>query len=137
MVVIGSDVVNLYPSLDISRVVENVKIAVQESNISWSNLDYLEGCRYIALNWSEQACRSSKLRRVLPYRRKNKGSRPGLRGELPQGPHRGDTEQWIFPRVKLTPEEKQLIIATVVQIATEAMFRKHFYEFGDQQFQQR
>ena len=39
--------------------------------------------------------------------------------------------------MKLTPEEKQLIIATVVQIATEAMFRKHFYEFGDQQFQQR
>ena len=64
MVVIGSDVVNLYPSLDIARVVENVGVAVQESNITWSNLDYLEGCRYIALNWSEQACRTSKLRRV-------------------------------------------------------------------------
>ena len=67
MVVIGSDVVNLYPSLDIAKVVENVRQAVQDSNIEWSNLDYLEGCRYIAINWSEQACRASKLRRVLPY----------------------------------------------------------------------
>ena len=64
------------------------------------------------------------------------GCRPGLRGAGPQGGERGDTEQWEFPRVKLTKHEKRLLVGTVVRIATEAMFKYHFYGFGAKIFQQ-
>ena len=135
MVLVGTDVVNLYPSLDIDKVVEEVQEAIMGSNMVWEDIDYLEGARYIALNWSEQQCRTSKLRRILPVRRYATGSRPGLRGDGPQGAARGDQEQWVFPSVKLTREERRLVVATVIQLATEAMFRYHFYEFGGKKFQ--
>ena len=50
-VVIGTDVVNLYPSLDIAKVVGTVRRAVLNSKITWEEVDYLEAARYIALNW--------------------------------------------------------------------------------------
>ena len=61
MVVLGSDVVNLYPSLDIKQVVKEVKEAMLETEIQWENIDYLEAARYIALNWTELQCRRSGL----------------------------------------------------------------------------
>ena len=136
MVVVGTDVINLYPSLDIKKVVGTVGEAILESKITWDAVDYLEGARYIALNWTEAQCRSSRLRRILPRRRHKGGSRPGLTGEGPLGAERGDQEQWVFPQVRLRWEERRLIIATVVEIATEAMFSHHFYGFGGSKYKQ-
>ena len=137
MVIVGTDVVSLYPNLDITRVVHNIEEAILSSKMKWVDIDYLEGVRYVALNWSAAQCRESNLRRILPVRRKNKGSRPGLRGAGPRGSTRGDTEQWLFPDVVLTEQEKMLLIATIVRIATQAMFDKHFYEFGGRRYQQK
>ena len=130
MVVLGSDVVNLYPSLDIKQVVLEVKEAMMETEINWENIDYLEAARYIALNWTEQQCRRSELGRVLPRRRKKTGTRPGLTGTGPAGAQRGDQEQWEFPRVRLTAREKRLLVATVVELDTESMFTHHYYGFA-------
>ena len=116
--------------------VGTVKEAVLESKIKWQEIDYLEGPRYILLNWSEEKCRSSGLWRVLPKRRYSRGTRPGLKGVGPQGGTRGDQEQWVFPHVRLRPHEKALLVATVVEMATEAMFQHHFYNFGGRMFQQ-
>ena len=123
MVVMGFDVVSLYTNLDTSKVGERVKQAVLESNISWEGVNYLEAVRYIALNWTEEKCRSSKLRRILPWRRKSNGSRPGVRGAGPKGPLVGDQEQWVFPRVVLSKQDKLEIIGTVLDIATSAILR--------------
>ena len=136
MVVMGFDVVSLYPNLDTSKVGSRVKQAVLESNISWEGINYMEACRYIALNWTEEQCRSSKLRKILPWRRKNNGSRPGIRGVGPKGPDVGDVEQWIFPRTVLSKQDKLEIIATVLDIATTAMFSHHFYSFGGKNYKQ-
>ena len=89
------------------------------------------------LYWTENQCRGSILGRVLPYRRHKGGTRPGLRGTGPQGAVRGDQEQWVWPKVSLRPAEKMEIVATVVQLATEAMFHHHFYEFAGKKFQQK
>ena len=64
MVILGFDVVSLYPNLDTSKVGERIKGAVMKSNISWEGVNYMEAVRYIALNWTEDRCRSSKLRRI-------------------------------------------------------------------------
>ena len=100
MVLIGTDVINLYPSLDIAKVVEEVSKAVMVSSIKWEEIDYLEGARYMALNWSEEKCRLGGLRRILTYRIKT-GSRLCLKGAGAQGYARGDQEQWVFPHVRL------------------------------------
>ena len=136
MFILGSDVVSLYPNLDTVLVEERVREAVIDSKIKWEGVDYREGVRYIALNWTEEMCRRSRLRRVLPWRRKRNGTRPGIRGQGPKGPEKGDTEQWIFPRVTLTEEEKKEIVATVIKIAVGAMFEHHYYSFKGKIFKQ-
>ena len=138
MVMIGSDVVSLYPNLDVARAARLMYEAIQTSTLDWNNVDWLECCRYIALNWSQEQCRRSRLRRVLPWRRKSQGTRPGIKGAGPKGKERGDTEQWVFPpNIKLEDWEKREIIGTVVEIATRAMFNLHFYTFGGKLFHQK
>ena len=137
MVIVGFDVVSLYPNLDTSKVGNRVKQALLESTISWEGVNWTEAVRYIALNWTEERCRSSKLRRVLPWRRKNQGCRPGVRGIGPKGPEVGDQEQWVFPRITLTAEDKLEILGTVLDIATTALFSHHYYSFGGSKYKQK
>ena len=137
MVLIGSDVVSLYPNLDVARASALMYEAVKVSPMEWENMDWLECSRYVALNWSQAQCRSSKLRRVLPWRRGTRGTKPGIKGAGPRGKARGDTEQWIFPQVKLEEWEKRELVAVVVEILTEALFSKHYYTFGGKFFHQR
>ena len=107
------------------------------SRIDFEDLDYMEGARLIALSRSAAYCRSHKLHRVLPVRRKKTGSRPGVRGKGPLGQEVGDTEQWRFPKVKLTEEEKRMILAEVIKIVAEVMFENHLYTFGGKVYRQR
>ena len=93
MIIMGSDVVSLYPNLEIEKVVRNIKEAVMESRIKWEETDYQEGARYIALNWDKETCARSSLRRILPVRRGKRGTRPGMKGAGPRGKIHGDQEQ--------------------------------------------
>ena len=45
-------------------------------------------------------------------------------------------EQWVFPRVRMRRDEKRLLVATVIELATEAMFANHFYGFANKKFRQ-
>ena len=58
-VIIGFDVVSLYPNLEVSEVCRVIKESVQKSKIRWSNVDMLEAVRFLALNWTEEECRKS------------------------------------------------------------------------------
>ena len=53
------------------------------------------------------------------------------------GAERGDQEQWRWPEVTLSKEEKTLIIAEVTKIVTEVMVSNHLYTFGGRKFRQR
>ena len=64
--------------------VEQVREAVKMANIEWKEIDYLEACRYIALNSTAEECAVNPIRRVLPWRRYNHGSRPGFKGAGPR-----------------------------------------------------
>ena len=138
MVVIGSDVVSLYPNLNVDKIVEIVAQEVERTDMKFSNIDYAEATRYLVLNWTQDECRRSGLRRVLPWRRGKRGTKPGITGAGPMGGDRGDQEQWIFPlNIVFEEWEKKKIVASVVKIATEAMFRKHYYSFGGKSFHQK
>ena len=56
MVIIGSDVVSSYPNLEVEGVVQRVKEAVLASDMRCEEFDYLEGVRYIDLNWTHAQC---------------------------------------------------------------------------------
>ena len=137
MVAIGSDVVSMYPNLDVNSVVDMIGEEIQRTQVKWTNVAWLEAARYLALNWNEKQCRESPLRRILPWRRKNRGTRPGITGTGPLGRERGDQEQWEFPTVTLTEEDKRGLLENVIKVATRTMFEKHFYSFGGKKFNQK
>ena len=127
----------LYPSLDAEMAALAVKRAVLESDIVWEGVDYKECVRYIALELRcEAKRRMSGLNRVLPVRRFNKGTRPGMTEQDPMGPNSGGEEQWVFPKVSLTDQEKSMIVATVAEIGVRVMFRTHVYQFGGKLYHQ-
>ena len=43
--------------------------AVLKTKIKFGNIDWVEGCKYIAITSTEQECRLGPLKRVLPRRR--------------------------------------------------------------------
>ena len=49
--VIGFNVDALYPSLDWRNTEKVVKDSIMDSDIKSEDIDIMEGCRYIALNW--------------------------------------------------------------------------------------
>ena len=83
MVIVGSDVVSLYPNLDVDQVVDRIRDEVLRTELEFNNKDFLEATRYLVLNWTEEECRKRSLRRVLPTRRGRRGTRPGMRGAGP------------------------------------------------------
>ena len=100
MVLIGCDVDALYPSLEIESTARILREEIIKSTVQWDDIDYMEGARYIALNWDAEKCTRSSLRRVLPVRRYNNGTRPCIRGEGPMGAESGDQGQTKKNRIK-------------------------------------
>ena len=92
--VVGSDVEALYPSLEAVEVAEIVYEAVLKTKIKFENIDWVEGCKYIAITSTEQECRLGPLKRVLPRRRCVTGTRPGITGEDPLSKDTGNQDQW-------------------------------------------
>ena len=137
MLIVGSDVEALYPSLEDIEVAEIIYKAVLESSVEFDSIDYREAVKYISMNWSAQRCAMSDLRRVLPWRSKKSGVRPGVTGDGPMGADSGDCDQWTFPRICLTKLEKRKIVATVVQMGVIVLFNSHVYQFGGKFFLQK
>ena len=136
VVIVGMDVEALYPSLLVKEIKKLVYEGVMESSLSWQGVDYREGLRFIALNWSKEKCLASELRKFLPRRKKSKGRRPGVTGKDAMGAEVGSEEQWRFPDVPMSEEDKKKVVATVIMVATEVLFTNHLYSFGGDVFRQ-
>ena len=136
-VLVGADADVLYPSLEAEMAGRAAKSAILETEVKFEGVNYKEAARYVVLASSESDLRLSKLRRILPWRRHVKGTRPKLTGPGPRGPTVNDEEQWYFPQVELTEKEKRELIATVVQIGVIATFRTHVYQFGGRYYHQK
>ena len=130
----------MYPSLDAIEIAEIVYNAVLNTNISFENINWMEGCKYIALTSTEQECRIGPLKRVLPTRRSVNGTRPGITGEDPLGKESGSQDQWEYKDLGsngLTTKEKQLVMAKVMKTAVLAIFKTHTYSFNQKYFLQK
>ena len=56
MILVGADVVSLYPSMNVREVAKMMKEAILTSPMKWESVDLLECARYVALNWDEVTC---------------------------------------------------------------------------------
>ena len=130
LVVVGSDVEALYPSLSDVEVAVICFNAVMESNIRFQNFDYRKGRIYIAMHMTEDEQRRSPLYRVLPRRTTRNGVRPGV------GAKPGNEENWMFPAEDRTEFEERLIVAMATQIGVLTMMSTHRYSFAGKTYLQ-
>ena len=131
LVVIGADVVSLYPSMTDIEVANLCYEAVMKSSIKFSNINYRKARLYIATNMNKTDQRLSPLWRVLPRRTSKGGVRPGVTASPDQ------EENWYFPEVELTELEKKMIMATVIKIGVIVMMNSHVYSFNGETFLQK
>ena len=68
MVVVGTDVVSLYPNLTWEAAGEEVFRAIFESEMEWEGVNWKSGVLYLALCRGYAWCKASQLRRILPSR---------------------------------------------------------------------
>ena len=93
---------------------DEVAESVLESDLKWEGVNWKEATRFLVLGRDETWCRSSKLWRVLPRRRFNHGTRPGMTGAGPMGAECDAENQWEFRgEVHLTEQDKKRVMADI------------------------
>ena len=60
-----------------------------------------------------------------------------MTGKDPLSRDIGSQEQWVFPEIVLTEEEKRKILAAVIRVAVEVLFSSHLYTFGSKTYLQK
>ena len=131
VVVIGADVVALYPNLTDLEVANICYEAVMKSKVKIKNINYRKGLLYIAINMNKTDQRSSPLWRILPRRTSGGGVRPGVTSDPEKEDH------WYFPKVELTELEKRMVVATIVKIGVLVMMNTHVYSWNGDTFLQK
>ena len=131
MVIVGSDVQALYPSLQDVDVAIICYEAVMKSSIRFDKINYRLASQYIAMNLLKEEQKFSELKRILPVRVSGvRGARPGVSASTES------EENWIFPSVTYTQLEKKMMIATIIQIVVLVMMSTHVYSFDGKIFLQ-
>ena len=87
-----------------------------------------QGARYVVVNkryTGELAC----LWGVLPFRRKDKGTAPGMKAKDINSKEGDIEKQWIFPNKNPSEQQIREIQARCAEIATRFLFSNFCYKF--------
>ena len=95
VVVASEDVAGIFPNLEIMACSKICAAAVKESPIEFSGVDFIWGCKYIAMSCSREEIRESKLEEVVPKRKYRRGA-----GRLPAENKVEDEVQWQGMRLE-------------------------------------
>ena len=139
------DVEALYPSIEISRSAEIVGEIVRESSVKIENVDFETATRFIASNASQAQINDWGMGRYIPRRRHKTGVRPGAttkelgkrRKYTREGEEIESTSKWVVSRREMSLEEKNRVVAKVIELGIRTTFRNHLYQWGGQTHVQR
>ena len=137
IVIIGSDVCSLYPSLAAELTGELVFEAALNSKIEFDGLNFIEIVTYLAINMKDHEMRKSGISNLLPRRKHKKGCKPTITGEAAMGAESTHHNHWFYPRIYFTVEEKKILFAKCLQIGIVTLFENHLYQFGGKTFRQK
>ena len=125
---VGSlDVEALYPSTDIYKAAEILKMRVIKSPMKFQNIDYRWALVYLALTMTPAMKEASVLKHVLPKRLAKSGSHPTIKTVHVDE----QKERWSYPHPVdlLTSELKRIIVANVIEQMMIETFKTHVYEW--------
>ena len=118
---LGLDVVALFPSMSSVTTGLIVRKHVMMSPMKIEGYDWQQGARYIVLN-RKYTGNLRNLWSILPWRRKVKGTAPGIKAKELNSKTGNIEVQWRFPKKQPTPEMIREIQARCAEIATRFLF---------------
>ena len=135
-VIVGADVVSLYPSLDAEESSEAVREEVENSKVEFDNVNWEEATTYIAINNNRYEARKMKVDDLIPVRRYKKGPKPTIRGEDSKSNKNLSEVKWVHNKKTYTNADKSKILGAVMKTGTKASFQNHVYRYCNQVFKQ-
>ena len=109
IVVVGSDIVSLFPSITAEQGGKLCREAMLETEIKFEGVNFIEIAIYIALNYSSHYKIPADVRDLIPQRKKARGQRPGVTGSAAASESPTiNGGQWRFFRTKFSDAEKKL-----------------------------
>ena len=133
--VIGNDVVGLFPNITSTRTGRVVRYKVQESTLKFEGMSFKQVTLYVYLN-QEKTGDLDELRQYFPWRRKVGGTAPGMNNvEVNSKDKMGDS-YWVWPRKEPTEKHQQMMIARAAEIGTRTVFENFMYSFGGKTYLQ-
>ena len=136
LVLIGADVVQLFPSLEANHSSKLVNKSLLETKVQFDGINYVEVATYLAMELTEWQARSSKIHHLLPKRRFKKGQKPKITGINAMAAEPKNTDYWIYPKRQFTPEEESLLLGKALEVAVKTLFTTHLYQFGGRIYHQ-
>ena len=136
VIIVGNDVVSLFPNLMEENTGRIAGEKVLESEMIVEGADYMEIARYVSGN--RDLCGDlSEVERVLPWRRK-KGRRhiAGMQNIEMKGKKKHLSNTWAFPAATPTEREKRVLLQKMTEIGVRVIFRNFVYSFGGELFLQ-
>jgi hypothetical protein len=128
-VLLGNNVVGLFPNIKSKNSARIVRYKVEESSLEFEGFDYKQGGRYIVMN-RHYTGDLKPLWNVLPWRRKNKGTAPGMSSAAVNAVEDNPEYQWIYPKAQPTKLQMRQIISRCCEIAVRILFEHFVYKFG-------
>jgi hypothetical protein len=118
---LGLDVVALFPSMQSATTGRIVREHVLKSPLKIEGFDWKQGARYIVVNrkyTGDLKC----LWNILPWKRKARGTAPGMKSKE-MNSKKGDVEmQWSFPRREPTEQQIREMQARIAEIGVQFLF---------------
>ena len=102
-------------------------------------MNYLEATRFLALTLEEDEKREGRIARFMPRRRIRPGKknrRLGLTTKNSLNPQTNNQEQWEWPDVNLTKDDKRLIFSKVVEGYVGIFCDTQTYTWGGKYYRQ-
>ena len=127
-VLLGNDVVGLFPNIKSKNSARIVRGRVEESDIVFEGFDYKQGGRYIVIN-KHLTGDLQPIWNVLPWRRKVGGTAPGMTGRGINSEEDDPEIQWCYPRAQPTEMQKRQIVSRCCEIAVRVLFENFVYNF--------
>ena len=134
-VLLGNDVVGLFPSITSKNTGRICRERVEKSELMFEGFDYKQGGRYIVMN-KRYTGNLKLLWNVLPWRRKKKGTTPGMTGKAINSEDDDPEYQWIYPKAQPTELQRKQIISRCCEIGVRVLFENFTYKFGKDWYKQ-
>ena len=133
--ILGNDFISLFPSLDNVTTGRIIRGEVARSTIEFEGFNTKLGLRYIAMN-EEYTDELDKIRHLLPRRLTKPGVKPTMKCKWVNSKEVLEDEDWTYPPVTPTPQQRKQIIGHVAEIGTRTIFENFCYQFGGKAYHQ-